>query len=149
MADFIGRGAALKRLNLSRVDSVELLDWPTVVEGEIVPADVRRSLEQSARPAVLVLSRERRPLRWVAKEHLGQLEGASGTTAGEPAKAVLRDDATLSDALNEMLGKPYSIAVVVDSDGAYKGVVDFQTVNAAIITMHASRDASLPGENDQ
>jgi osmoprotectant transport system ATP-binding protein len=57
VANFIGRGAALKRLNLSRVDSVDLLDWPTVMEGA-APADLRRILEQSARPAVLVLGPE-------------------------------------------------------------------------------------------
>ena len=139
VANFIGRGAALKRLNLSRVDSVELLDWPTVDEGAAA-VDVRRSLEQSSRPAVLVLSPERRPLRWVAREHLGQLEATPLATTGEPATAVIDERATLSDALNEMLGKPYSVAVVVDSSGAYRGVVDFATVNQAISEMHRTGD---------
>ncbi len=81
VANFIGKGAALKRLNLSRIDSVGLLEWPTVVEGASA-ADVRRGLEQSTRPAVLVLGADRRPLRWVAQEHLGQLEGASPQLGG-------------------------------------------------------------------
>ena len=139
VADFIGKGAALKRLNLSRVDSVELIDWPTVMEGD-APADVRRSLEQSARPAILVLSAERRPLRWVAREHIGQLEGTPLSQAGEAVTGVINEGVTLSDALNEMLGKPYSVAVVVDGSGAYRGVVDFQTVSQAITTMHAVND---------
>jgi osmoprotectant transport system ATP-binding protein len=136
VSDFIGKGAALKRLNLSRVDSVELLDWPTVTEGA-APADVRRSLEQSSRPAVLVLSAERRPLRWVAREHIGQLEGAASGEAGQAATALVDASATLSDALNEMLGAPYSLAVVIDGSGAYRGVVDFQTVNQAIVSMQS------------
>src|SRR5690606_4312508 len=54
VTDFIGRAATLKRLNLSRIDSATLLDWPTVTESD-APADLRRALEQSSRPAVLVL----------------------------------------------------------------------------------------------
>jgi osmoprotectant transport system ATP-binding protein len=149
VAGFIGRGATLKRLNLSRVDSVDLLDWPTVVDGEMDSADVRRSLEQSGRPAVLVLNRERRPVSWLAKENLCRLEGASPSETGEPVTARVRSDATLSDALDAMLGKPYSVAVVIDRDGAFLGVVDFATVNAAISNMQATRDAELPGENQQ
>jgi osmoprotectant transport system ATP-binding protein len=149
VAGFIGRGAALKRLNLSRVDSVDLLEWPSVVEGVMAPADVRHSLEQSGRPAVLVLNHERRPVRWLAKENLCRLESASPSETGEPVTAIVRSDATLSDALNAMLGKPYSVAVVVDSDGAYLGVVDFATVNAAIVTMQATSDAELPGEDQR
>ena len=146
VSNFIGKGAALKRLNLSRVDSVTLMDWPAVVEGAI-PPDVRRNLEQSSRPAVLVLSADRRPLRWVAKEQLGQLETAGTGEAGRPASAVIDQDATLSDALDAMLGAPFSVAVIVDSAGAYRGIVDFATVNQAILGMHSAADSAQESQS--
>ena len=137
VADFIGKGAALKRLNLSPLGSAELLDWPAVVEAS-APSDLRRSLEQSPRPAVLLLDANRRPVRWLAREHLGQLEGTPAAESGERVTATVSRSATLSDALNAMLGKPYGVAVVVDDDGAYLGVVDFQTVSAAIGAMRTA-----------
>jgi osmoprotectant transport system ATP-binding protein len=145
VADFIGRGASLRRLNLSRVDSVALLDWPTVVEGA-APADVRRSLEQSPRPAVLVLDANRRPLRWLEKEQVGQLEGGRLNEAGRPVTAIVDEAATLSDALNEMLGAPYRVAVVVDANGAHRGVIDFETVNQAIVGMQSTGGGSANEE---
>src|SRR5690606_3184408 len=118
VTDFIGRGATLKRLNLSRIDSATLLDWPTVTESD-APADVRRALEQSSRPAVLVLDAQRRPVRWVDRDHLGQLDSLSAD-AGAPARATIEASASLSDALNELLGRPYVVAIVVDAAGAYQ-----------------------------
>jgi osmoprotectant transport system ATP-binding protein len=135
--DFIGRGATLKRLNLSTVATIRFLDWPTVGSGAALE-DVRRSLEQSARPALLVLDGQRRPVRWLAKDQVGELEGSSLAGAGLPARATVHETATLGDALNEMLGAPYRVAIVVDDAGAYRGVVDFETVNQAIVTINAA-----------
>src|SRR5688500_10459115 len=44
VADFIGRGASLKRLSLSRVRDIELGEWPVVVAEDTDPGDARRRL---------------------------------------------------------------------------------------------------------
>ena len=108
VADFIGRGATLKRLSLSRVADIELTDWPTVRAGEQAAADA------------LLLDAHGVPLAWL--------------DAGTPP-AVVRPGATLADALNVMLTARHSTAVVVDEDGRYLGVVRIETINEAIRAM--------------
>ncbi|OZM83899.1 ABC transporter ATP-binding protein [Pseudonocardia sp. MH-G8] len=130
VADFIGRGASLKRLSLSRVRDIELGQWPTVDEGAD-PGDARRTLLASDRGCLLVLDDRRRPRSWVGAEHLGRTGGHRLSEMGLPV-AVVTPHATLSDTLNEMITARYSTAVVVDESGAYAGVVDIDTINEAI-----------------
>ncbi len=141
VADFIGRGASLKRLSLSRVRDVELHDWPTVEEGADRD-EVRRLLDASDKSAVLVLDSQRRPLQWVNADHLGRGESGRGLSEiGLPADAVVEPRATLSDTLNEMLTARYSCAIVVDSARAYQGIVDIDTINETVRSMrHAEID---------
>lgn len=140
VADFIGRGASLKRCGLSRVRDVELHDWPTVREGT-PRADVRRVIEQSDKGCALVLDDQRRPRRWVSTDQLprGEDDQPLGQT-GLPTEAVVEPHATLSDTLNEMLTARYACAIVVDRDGVYSGIVDIETINEAVRGMrHAER----------
>ena len=145
VADFIGRGASLKRLSLSRVRDVELHQWPTVPDGSS-PDEIRRVLAASDRSAVLVLDAQKRPLRWVTADHLNRAEGGRGLSeVGLPAEAVVQPNATLSDTLNEMITARYSTAIVVDSNNAYQGIVDIDTINATVRTMReAERDRLRP-----
>ncbi|MDQ3629445.1 MAG: betaine/proline/choline family ABC transporter ATP-binding protein [Actinomycetota bacterium] len=140
VADFIGRGASLKRLSLSRVRDVELHQWPTVQEGASRD-EVHRILESSDKSAVLVLDDERRPVRWINAEHLrrGDTDRAL-RDIGLPAEAVVQPNATLSDTLNEMLTARYSTAIVTDSSRAYQGIVDIDSINEAVRSMrHAEK----------
>jgi osmoprotectant transport system ATP-binding protein len=147
VADFIGRGASLKRLSLSRVRDVELHQWPTAPEGSS-PDEIRRVLADSDRSAVLVLDAQKRPLRWVTADHLNRAEGGRALTElGLPAEAVVQPNATLSDTLNEMITARYSTAIVVDSNSAYQGIVDIDTINATVRTMReAERDRLRPDQ---
>ena len=147
VADFIGRGASLKRLSLSRVRDVELHQWPTTQEGTS-PDEVSRVLAASDKSAVLVLDDQRRPLRWVTADHLSRADGGRALSEmGLPAEAVVQPNATLSDTLNEMITARYSTAIVVDSDNAYQGIVDIDTINATVRTMReAERDRLRPGQ---
>ncbi|HLR95297.1 MAG TPA: ABC transporter ATP-binding protein [Jiangellaceae bacterium] len=154
VSDFIGRGASLKRLNLSRVRDITLDDWPTVDE-HASHDEVRSLLDRSERSAVLVLDQQRRPRRWVNIEHLRRGDSRPLSSIGLPADAVVEPRATLSDTLNEMITARYSTAVVVDRDGAYEGIVDIDTINTAARSMRdvergRLRDqaaASGPGED--
>jgi len=140
VADFIGRGASLKRLNLSRVRDVELHEWPTAQEGASRD-EIRRLLESSDKSAVLLLDAQRRPVQWINADHLRRAgDGQSLTSSGLPPDAVVQPNATLSDTLNEMLTANYSCAIVVDSSHAYQGIVDIDTINEAVRSMrHAER----------
>jgi osmoprotectant transport system ATP-binding protein len=143
VADFIGRGASLKRCALSRVRDVELNDWPTVREGAS-RAEVRRVIETSDQDFALVLDEHRRPLRWISNDQLDRGDDAQPLgSAGLPAEAVVQPHATLSDTLNEMLTARYACAIVVDLDGSYLGIVDIETINEAVRGMRHAEHRRL------
>jgi osmoprotectant transport system ATP-binding protein len=130
VADFIGRGASLKRLSLSRVRDIELGEWPSTA-ADTDPAEARRTLLASDKGCLLVLDDQRRPRSWVSAHHLAGVGERKLSEVGLPI-AVVTPHATLSDTLNEMLTARYSTAVVVDDSGAYAGVVEIDTINEAI-----------------
>jgi osmoprotectant transport system ATP-binding protein len=146
VADFIGRGASLKRLSLSRVRDVELDQWPTAQQGAGAD-EIRRVLEASEKSAVLILDDQHRPLRWVTADHLGRVGGEGGSRdVGLPAEAIVQPNATLSDTLNEMITARYSTAIVVGADRAYQGVVDIDTINATVRSMREAEQGRLRPE---
>jgi len=130
VANFIGHGAALKRLNLSRVGDIELLQWPTV-SSQADRASVLAALRASERGSVLLLDPGRRPLRWLGARDVEEAHGALDQV-GLSADPMLGPEATLNDALNQMLQSNYAAAVVVDREGAYLGVVEFSAVAKAV-----------------
>ena len=141
VADFIGRGASLKRLSLSRVRDIELGSWPTVTDGTD-PAQARRTLAESDRGSLLVLDEHGVPRSWITAHHLRRSAGDGLATMGLPL-ATVRSGATLSDTLNEMLTARYSTAVVVDDAGRYTGVVEIDTINQAIRGMQSAERTRL------
>ncbi|MGH3565003.1 MAG: ABC transporter ATP-binding protein [Pseudonocardia sp.] len=143
VADFIGRGASLKRLSLSRVRDIELSSWPTVAHDDDRAAALR-TLKDSKEGCLLVLDAQRRPRSWVNADHLGRTDHGSLADVGLPL-AVVEPRATLSDTLNEMLTARYSTAVVVDESGKYAGVVDIDTINMAIRGMRTAERDRLRG----
>ena len=145
VADFIGKGASLKRLNLSRVADIELTQWPTV-NRNADPADALAALD--GRGAVLVLDDDSRPRRWVTAEDLRGATGVALDEVGMPPGPVVQPDATLSDALNELLSSEHSVTIVTDASGAYKGVVDINQLTAAIRSMRRRSGAEQPGGQD-
>ncbi len=146
VADFIGRGASLKRLSLSRVRDLELHQWPTAPE-DTSHDDVGRILDGSDQSAVLVLDDRQRPVQWVNAEHLRRAAPEQPLREiGLPADAVVQPNATLSDTLNEMLTARYSCAIVVDSDRSYQGIVDIDTINEAVRGMRLAEQGRLREE---
>ncbi|CAN5721167.1 betaine/proline/choline family ABC transporter ATP-binding protein [soil metagenome] len=140
--DFIGSGAALKRLNLSRVRDVELDQWAVAGLDE-AQAVLRRKLAESEQGSLLLVDAERRPVRWVNARHLTR-EAQSLERIGLPATAVVEPHATLQDALAEMVTSRVGCAIVVDGRGTYLGVVDMGTVMRAVEEMRATaRESDL------
>ncbi len=141
--DFIGAGASLKRLNLTHVADVHLLDWPTMpVSAE--RDSVRAALLRSDKGSVLLVDDARRPQRWV---NAMDLEHGSIPLAESGLEApVMQRTATLYDALNEMLNSLQGATAVVDENGAFCGVIDIETVAAAIRKMREEARLVYRGE---
>ncbi|GAA4836789.1 betaine/proline/choline family ABC transporter ATP-binding protein [Garicola koreensis] len=143
--DFIGAGASLKRLNLSRVRDIELGTWDTVTTADSTEA-ARKVLARSKYSAVLVLDAEERPVSWVTADDLRRSEGRPLDQIGSAPQAVIQPRATLSDALNELVAARYAVTVVVDGRGRYLGVIDFDQLNEAIRSMRSTAVAQARSE---
>jgi osmoprotectant transport system ATP-binding protein len=136
--DFVGVGATLKRLKLSRVRDVPMLtDCPTGHPGED-RHELHRRLDASDWTALLLLDEQDRPLRWLRAPDFRHDRPVR--ELGLPAVAMVEPQATLSDALEELLMGSAGVAIVVDGRGRYQGIVD---VDSLITSMQALRDENI------
>jgi osmoprotectant transport system ATP-binding protein len=127
---FIGGGASLKRLHLARVGDVAVEPWPTASADDDVTA-VRDLLRTSSGRQILLLDENRRPRRWISLQDI-QANGRPLAETGVPVEAILEPQATLHDALDEMLTSDGGVLAVVDGDGAFTGVVSLETIMTAV-----------------
>jgi osmoprotectant transport system ATP-binding protein len=95
---------------------------------------VREKLQGSGRDYVLVLDDQNRPRRWVNVAEL-ERDGGSLEEAGNPVVAIVDCEADLFVTLDAMVISQKGSAVVVDEEGAYLGVVDFEKVLEVLQTM--------------
>ena len=142
VAEFIGSGAALKRLDLSRVADIELAPGH-VVRADSSGQDALAAVQASESGRVLVLDEQDRPRRWVEAADVQRAEGRRLDEVGREPDAVVSTGATLAGALNELVVASGSVVVVTDAHGAYQGLVDISRINAAARTM--PRDPAVPG----
>jgi osmoprotectant transport system ATP-binding protein len=135
--DFVGSGATLKRLNLTRVRDVpHTTDALTGTIDE--PLEVlRRRLDESDWTALLLLDEDRRPIRWLRAPDFRHPRDVR--EMGLPAVALVEPQATLSDALEEMLLGSAGVAIVVDGRRRFQGILDVDDIITAI---QAMRDAN-------
>ena len=133
VSDFIGSGASLKRLGLTAVRDFELADWPTARADEDRET-LRRRLREADETALLLLDDEHRPVRWLTDKDLQRPEGDL-TRVGMPVEAKVEPQASLADALNELVASRVGSVVVVDGRGKYRGTVDISVIMAAAETM--------------
>ena len=142
VADFIGSGAALKRLTLSRVADIELARGH-VVRADSSAQDALAAVRASDGGRVLVLDEQDRPRRWVEAADVQRADGRRLDELGREPDAVVQLAATLAEALNALVVASGSVVVVTDAHGAYQGLVDISRINAAARTM--PRDPAVPG----
>ena len=131
--DFVGSGASIKRLSLSRISDIQPSDWPVASMSD-GPDAVRQTMRDTGRDYVLLLDGERHPKRWVSADDM-ERNGSNLEEAGQPAIAVVNEDASLYDTLNAMITSYKGSAIVVDKEGSYQGVVDFDKVLDTIDSM--------------
>ncbi|MET0188514.1 MAG: ABC transporter ATP-binding protein, partial [Pseudonocardia sediminis] len=134
VSEFVGSGAAIKRLTLSRVGDVPVPDWPAI--GQDTHRDERAAaVRAGAREFLPLLDADRRPLGWVPADASGEV-----LDRGLPIVTRIGPGDSLFAALDAMLAANSSAVVVVDDAGAYRGVLDLETI---LSTVHA--DAARPG----
>lgn len=141
--DFIGSGAGLKQLTLTRVREVDLVPAVTTRPGEDVRAVLGRIDEAGTRDVVVVDDRGR-PLSWPSRRQLERF----GTVPGErnDRLPLVGTSSTLNDALDTMLVSSTGAALVVGPRDRFEGVIYVETVMAAITEARravAAEDAPL------
>ncbi|ARH91428.1 MULTISPECIES: betaine/proline/choline family ABC transporter ATP-binding protein [Streptomyces] len=126
VSGFVGAGAALKRLNLTRVRDVGVVDFPTATIDDPLES-IFDLLRSGAHNELLLLDRNRRPYKWLRR---GDLSRAKGTLAraGAPVQHTVTRDATLRDALEAVLTDSSGRVAVTGRRGEYIGVVDMETL---------------------
>ncbi|GGY49530.1 betaine/proline/choline family ABC transporter ATP-binding protein [Streptomyces djakartensis] len=126
VSGFVGAGAALKRLNLTRVRDVQITDCPTVTIDDPWQQIFNR-LRAGGTGEVLLLDRRGRPCKWLRRGDLMRARG-SLARAGTPVHDTVTRDATLRDALEAVLTDKAGRVAVTGRRGEYTGVVDMETL---------------------
>jgi osmoprotectant transport system ATP-binding protein len=140
--EFVGSGAALRRLTLLKVGEIEPGSWPAMPRTAERHA-VRDELVASGRPAALLLEEDGRPWRWVTAREL-ERGGERDKEPGVPAGARLTPAATLHEALDAIVQDGVGAAAAVDDRGALHSIVDLEAIMAAAHPSRPSDDPARP-----
>jgi osmoprotectant transport system ATP-binding protein len=127
VSDFIGTGATLKGLNFERVRDVEISTNYPIVDSTVSHAEARRTLDVSDEQWLLITDLARRPLRWANDTNLAN-EATPLDQIGSKVQAKVLPNATLHDALEELLLSSAGCACVVDGDDKLIGILDVSTL---------------------
>lgn len=147
VSGFVGAGAALKRLNLTRVRDVEIVDFPTVTVDDPLES-VLHKLREGSHHEILLLDRRGRPYKWLRRVDLLRAKG-SPARAGQLVQATVTRDATLHDALEAVLTDASGRVAVTGRRGEYIGVVDMETLmNSVQEMLEADRLAAVEHQHD-
>ncbi|WP_327315395.1 betaine/proline/choline family ABC transporter ATP-binding protein [Streptomyces sp. NBC_01235] len=137
VSGFVGAGAALKRLNLSRVRDVEITDYPTATVDDPLQAVFDKLRSWGSFPGhsgtgggtneILLLDERGRPYKWLRRGDLMRARG-SPARAGTLVHDTVPQDATLRDALAAVLTDNTGRVAVTGRHGEYTGVVEMETL---------------------
>ena len=137
---FVGHGAALKQLTLTRVRDVELHDAAVATIGGDPAAAVAGATAQG-REWVIVLDDQQRPQRWMNVKDLAKPGSLEQVTRDHDLELVTMLS-TLNDALDEMLTSSHGVVVVTGRRNRYEGVVRVETVMEAIRSIQGAADGA-------
>jgi osmoprotectant transport system ATP-binding protein len=144
VAGFIGHGAALKQLTLTRVRDVELHEAAVARVGGDAAAAVQDARAKD-REWVIVLDAQDRPQRWVSVKEL-ERSGALDTVTRDRDLEVVSTASTLNDALDEMLTSSHGVVVVTGRRNAYQGVIRVETIMQAMQQLGSAAADARPVE---
>ncbi|MFD7688486.1 ABC transporter ATP-binding protein [Streptomyces sp. NPDC059781] len=147
VSGFVGAGAALKRLNLTRVRDVEITDYPTVTVDDPLQHVFDR-LRSSGFNEILLLDKRGRPYKWLRRGDMTLAKG-SLARAGTLVHDTVTRDATLRDALEAVLTDNTGRVAVTGRRGAYEGVVDVETLmNSVHELLEADRLEAMDAQHE-
>ncbi|WNV75906.1 ABC transporter ATP-binding protein [Geodermatophilus sp. DSM 44513] len=129
VADFVGAGATLKQLTLTRVGDVELEQVTTAAVGTDAGAAVAAA-RAAGQDFVVVLDERGRPISWPTLAELSRATTVPATV--DPRLPVVGVRSTLNDALDTMLAASQGGVVVTGRREALAGVLKVEAVMAAI-----------------
>nr|WP_206314436.1 betaine/proline/choline family ABC transporter ATP-binding protein [Streptomyces coryli] len=126
VSGFVGAGAALKRLNLTRVRDVPVVEVPTAGVDDPLQS-IFDIMGSGSVTELLLLDRHNRPYKWLRRGDLMRAKG-SLARAGTLVSHHVTDDSTLRDALEAVLTDSAGRVAVTGKKGEYLGVVDMETL---------------------
>ncbi|MCC3300545.1 ATP-binding cassette domain-containing protein [Arthrobacter sp. zg-Y895] len=139
--NFIGSGAGLKQLTLTRVNEVELTSPITAAIGDLA-SDTLSRLQGAGEQNAVVLDERERPIQWLSRRQLSRLD--RHTDIVDPKLPVIGNQSTLNDALDTMLVSSTGAALVTGPRDRFLGLITVQTVMEAIT---AANDAAQQGSS--
>jgi osmoprotectant transport system ATP-binding protein len=127
---FVGAGAALKQLTLTRVRDVDLHEAAVArVGGD--PAEAVQAARTLDREHVIVLDDQGRPQRWLSLAELERPNSLADVARDEELE-VVNVASTLNDALDVMLTSSHGVVVVTGRRNTYQGVIRVETIMDAM-----------------
>ena len=139
---FVGHGAALKQLTLTRVRDVELHEAAVArVGGD--PAEAIRAARAIDREHAIVLDSQDRPLRWMSLDELEVPRSLERVPRDEELEKVSLAS-TLNDALDDMLTSLHGVVVVTGRRNAYQGVIRVETIMDAMADIRSAAHSAEP-----
>ncbi len=127
---FVGHGATLKQLTLTRVGDVELHEAAVAKVGGD-PAAAAAEARARGREHVIVLDAQNRPQRWVSLRELARPDSLQRVPRDHDIEIVSLAS-TLNDALDVMLTSSHGVVVVTGRRNSYQGVVRVDTIMEAM-----------------
>ena len=129
--NFLGSGAILKTLTLSRVRDLELSQIPEVVSGA-TRSQALAAVEESPAGFAVLLDAQQNPIRWVDRRSLDNVSKPI-EQSGRSITVMLQPEDTLQDALSSMLQTSTGMSVVVDGRGRYLGCVTIEALAQLLV----------------
>lgn len=143
--DFVGSGAALKQLTLSRVSDIDLQEATTATVGGSASDAIARA-KAAGDSSVVILDSRRRPVAW---RFLRELARHDTIKDGDREKLVTLDErSTLNDALDVMLASSFGGGIVCDARDQYRGVVFFDSVTDHMRTVEKTVAREVAAEEE-
>ncbi len=141
--NFIGAGAGLKQLTLTRVNEVELASAVTAEEGQLA-SDVLSRLDEAQHDHAVIVDSRGRAIQWLSRRQLGRIDTISGDR--DAKLPLVGDRATLNDALDTMLVSSVGAALVTGRRDVFLGVIDVDTIMDAIGRAHQNARSAHSSE---
>ncbi|WP_235892587.1 ABC transporter ATP-binding protein [Mycolicibacterium hodleri] len=138
---FVGHGAALKQLTLTRVRDVPLNEAAVAKIGGD-PVAAIHAAQAINREHVIVVDDQDRPQRWMSLDQLADTKSLTNVARDENLEVVSLAS-TLNDALDSMLTSSHGVVVVTGRRNVYQGVIRVETIMDAMSDM---RGATAPAE---